>query len=137
MHTGSDYTARLNDPTPWTRRSIGGFLDTSRSLCRVAASFGTGQGGLLVTYRYDVAPGQEEAQRRLLAHQILPALADAPGVVGVHLGIADQRRLGDRDGGEEGSAEAADPQLGDPGGGRQRGARRCWPRATRRCRRHG
>jgi hypothetical protein len=89
VHIGSDYTTRLNDPTPWTQRSIGGFLDTSRSLCRVAASFGTGQGGLLVTYRYDVAPGREEAQRRLLAHDILPALADAPGVVGVHLGIAD------------------------------------------------
>jgi hypothetical protein len=89
VHIGSDYTTRLNDPTPWTRRSISGFLDTSRSLCRVAASFGTGQGGLLVTYRYDVVPGREEAQRRLLAHDILPALADAPGVVGVHLGIAD------------------------------------------------
>ena len=89
VHTGSDYTARLNDPTPWTRRSIAGFLDTSRSLCRVAASFGTGQGGLLVTYRYDVAPGREDAQRRLLAQEILPALADAPGVVGVHLGMAD------------------------------------------------
>src|SRR5208337_898489 len=56
VHTGSDYTARLNAPTPWTQRAISGFLDTSRSLCRVAASFGTGQGGLLVTYRYDVAP---------------------------------------------------------------------------------
>jgi hypothetical protein len=89
VHTGSDYTARLNDPTPWTQRSVSGFLDTSRSLCRVAASFGTGQGGLLVTYRYDVSPGHEEAQRHLLAHDILPALADAPGVVGVHLGIAD------------------------------------------------
>ena len=89
VHTGSDYTARLNDPTLWTRRSIAGFLDTSRSLCRVAVSFGTGQGGLLVTYRYDVASGQEDAQRRLLAHELLPMLADAPGVVGVHLGIAD------------------------------------------------
>ncbi len=89
VHTGSDYIARLNDPTPWTRRSIAGFIDTSRSLCRVAASFGTGQGGLLVTYRYDVTAVQEDAQRRLLTHEILPALADAPGVVGVHLGIAD------------------------------------------------
>jgi len=90
VHTGSDYSARLNSPTPWTQRAIVGFLDTSRSLCRVAASFGTGQGGLLVTYRYDVAPGREDDQRRLLAHDILPALADAPGVVGVHLGIADR-----------------------------------------------
>jgi hypothetical protein len=90
VHTGADYTARLNDPTPWTQRSIPGFLDTSRSLCRVAASFGTGQGGLLVTYRYDVEPGRDGVHRQLLARQILPVLADAPGVVGVHLGIADR-----------------------------------------------
>jgi hypothetical protein len=90
VHKGSDYTARLNTPTPWTQRAITGFLDTSRSLCWVAVSVGTGQGGLLVTYRYDVAPGREEEQRCLLAHQVLPALADAPGVVGAHLGIADR-----------------------------------------------
>ena len=89
VHTGSDYTARLNDPTPWTQRMIRGFLDTSRSLCRVAASFGPGQGGLLVTYRYDIMPGKEELQRHLLAHQVLPVLAERPGVVGAHLGIAD------------------------------------------------
>jgi hypothetical protein len=90
VQTGSDYTARLNDPTPWTQRAIRGFLDTTRGLCRVAASFGTGQGGLLVTCRYDVAPGREEEQRRLLALDILPRLAEAPGVVGAHLGIADR-----------------------------------------------
>lgn len=89
VQTGSDYTARLNDPTPWTQRMIRGFLDTSRSLCRVAASFGPGQGGLLVTYRYDVAAGRQEDQRRLLAHEVLPRLAEAAGVVGAHLGIAD------------------------------------------------
>jgi hypothetical protein len=90
VHTGVDYTARLNAPTPWSQRTIRGFLDTSRSLCRVAASFGTGQGGLLVTYRYDVAPGREDAHGDFLAHQVLPVLADAPGVVGAHLGIADR-----------------------------------------------
>jgi hypothetical protein len=90
VHTGSDYTARLNAPTPWTQRSIRGFLDTSRSLCRVAASFGTGQGGLLVTYRYDVLPGREDAHESLLAQQVLPVLASAPGVVGAHLGVADR-----------------------------------------------
>ncbi|HLB97742.1 MAG TPA: hypothetical protein VJK90_08775 [Acetobacteraceae bacterium] len=90
VHTGSDYTARLNAPTPWTQRSIRSALDTSRSLCRVAASFGVGQGGLLVTYRYDVAPEREDAHRDLLAHVVLPLLADAPGVVGVHLAIADR-----------------------------------------------
>jgi len=90
VHTGGDYTARLNAPTPWTQRAVRGFLDTSRSLCQVAASFGTGQGGLLVTYRYDVAPEREAAHRDWLAQQVLPVLADMAGVVGVHLGIADR-----------------------------------------------
>jgi hypothetical protein len=90
VHTGSDYTARLNSPTPWTRRAIRSALDTSRSLCRVAASFGVGQGGLLVTYRYDVEPEREAAHRDLLARVVLPLLADRPGVVGAHLGIADR-----------------------------------------------
>lgn len=89
VHTGADYTARLNDPTPWTQRMIRGFVDTSRSLCRVAASHGPGQGGLLVTYRYDVMKGREEEQRCLLVHDVLARLAEAPGVVGVHLGVAD------------------------------------------------
>ena len=31
-----------------------------------------------------------EEQRRLLAHEILPPLAEAPGVVGAHFGIADR-----------------------------------------------
>jgi hypothetical protein len=90
VHTGTDYTARLNDPTPWTQRSVRGFLNTSRSLCRVAASFGVGQGGLLMAYRYDVVEGREEEQRRMLAQALLPQLAEAPGVAGAHLGIADR-----------------------------------------------
>ena len=61
-----------------------------RSLCRVALSLGTGQGGTLVTLRYDVVAGRAEEQRRLLAHRILPELADRPGICGVHLCLADR-----------------------------------------------
>jgi len=37
-----------------------------------------------------VAEGSDEAQRRLLAHRVLPALADRPGIAGVHLCLADR-----------------------------------------------
>jgi len=87
---GADYLNRLNNPTPWTRRATAPFRNTARSLCRVALSLGTGQGGMIVTLRYDVAEGREEEQRRLLAHRILPALADRPGIAGVHLCLADE-----------------------------------------------
>jgi hypothetical protein len=92
--SGSDYLARLDSPTPWTRRAVTGFRNVSRSLCRVALSLGTGQGGLLVTWRYDVAEGREEDQRRLLAQEVLPALVDRPGVCGAHLCIADRAASG-------------------------------------------
>jgi hypothetical protein len=87
---GADYLNRLNNPTPWTRRATAPFRNTARSLCRVALSLGTGQGGMIVTLRYDVAEGREEEQRRLLAHRILPALADRPGIAGVHLCLTDR-----------------------------------------------
>jgi hypothetical protein len=87
---GADYLGRLNNPTPWTRRATAPFRNVSRSLCRVALSLGTGQGGLLATLRYDVVEGREEEQRRLLAHRILPELADRPGICGVHLCLADR-----------------------------------------------
>jgi hypothetical protein len=92
--SGPDYLARLDDPTPWTRRSVMAFLNTSRSLCRVERSFGTGQGGLIVTWRFDVVEGREDEQRRLLVERALPALADRPGVVGAHLCLADRAASG-------------------------------------------
>ena len=85
--TGADYLARLNSPTPWTRRATVAFTDTSRSLCRVALSLGEGEGGLLATWRFDSAPakGFEAALRRLV---------EKPGVCGVHMGIADREGSG-------------------------------------------
>jgi hypothetical protein len=87
--TGSDYLARLNAPTPWTLATVKHFRNVSRSLCEVAASHGEGQGGLLATFRYAVADDAAAAHRRRLAHSVLPALADAAGVAGAHLLIAD------------------------------------------------
>jgi hypothetical protein len=87
---GADYLNRLNNPTAWTRRATAAFRNVGRSLCRVALSLGTGQGGLLITLRYDVVAGSEEEQRRLVAHRILPELADRPGICGVHLCLADR-----------------------------------------------
>src|SRR3954462_13452172 len=56
--TGSEYLGRLNSPTPWTRRATVAFTDTSRSLCRVALSLGEGEGGLLITCRFDSPPAK-------------------------------------------------------------------------------
>ncbi|HUQ76778.1 MAG TPA: hypothetical protein VM183_18815 [Burkholderiales bacterium] len=83
--SGPDYLARLNSPTEWTRRATQHFTDTSRSLCRVAVSLGPGAGGWLMTWRYEQPQPIEP---------ILREIAEAPGVVGAHLCIADRTASG-------------------------------------------
>jgi hypothetical protein len=90
VHTSAGYLERLNNPSPWTRRFAPNMVNNIRSLCRVAFSAGRGQGGLLVTLRYDVAPESEQAQLRLLTEQILPKLVESPGITGAHLCLADK-----------------------------------------------
>jgi hypothetical protein len=50
---GSDYTNRLNDPTPGTVASTSQFRDTFRALSRVLWSEGPGAGGAILTIRLD------------------------------------------------------------------------------------
>ncbi len=88
--TGKEYLARLNDPTPWTRRTLPYFRNVSRSLCRVGASLGRSQGGVILTLRAEAVAGHEERLGRYLANEALPRLFDQPGVVGAHFGVADR-----------------------------------------------
>jgi hypothetical protein len=90
VHTSAGYLERLNNPSPWTKRFAPNMVNNIRSLCRVAYSASTGQGGLLLTLRYDVAPESEPAHQRLLTGQILPKLVEQPGIIGAHLCLADR-----------------------------------------------
>lgn len=51
---GVDYLTRLNHPTPWTREVVASFRNVARGICRVLYSAGVGQGGALLTLRFDV-----------------------------------------------------------------------------------
>jgi hypothetical protein len=86
--TGPHYTGRLNNPTPWTRRVAPLLRNNVRSLCEVALSLGPGVGGLVMTWRYDVAPGREAEQRGLLEAR-LRAAAERQSIVGAHLCLGD------------------------------------------------
>jgi hypothetical protein len=88
--TSPEYLARLNDPTPWTAATIPYFRNVARSLCEVCASFGEGQGGLIATFRYAVDESKADEHRKRMTQVELPALADARGVAGCHLLIADE-----------------------------------------------
>lgn len=87
--SGLDYLNRLNAPTPWTREVVVSFRNVTRAICRVLYSAGVGQGGTMLTLRFDLPDAEAEAVSTLLRHQILPPLVDAPGVVGLHLCRAD------------------------------------------------
>jgi hypothetical protein len=73
---GADYLARLNNPTPWTRRATAPFRNVALSPCRVALSLGTGQGGLLATLR--VAAHNVRLSLTYNPYRILSASMDLP-----------------------------------------------------------
>lgn len=87
--TGPDYQSRLDAPTPRTLSAVRHFRHVARSLCRVEAQIGSGQGGVIATLRYDVERGREDGHRADMASRILPALAAEPGVASVRLLVAD------------------------------------------------
>lgn len=77
------YLARLNDPTPSTRRVVAHFRNTSRTVCDVVTSIGRGEGPWIEAIQLKriegtILPPQYESET-------LPALAADPAICGVHL----------------------------------------------------
>lgn len=82
---GQDYLARLENPTPLTKRTTVAFHNTSRALTRVHASYGPGPGGILATIRFAASAEVADATRHALAVEVLPSIAARPQVTGAHL----------------------------------------------------
>jgi hypothetical protein len=82
--TAPAYLERLNAPSDWTRRVVRHFEDTSRTICTVVLSTGTGDGGLVAALRLEAAPGAGDLGRTFAPAVIEPALRE-PGIVAVHL----------------------------------------------------
>ena len=78
--TGPDYLARLNNPTPWSRRMMPHHRNMVRGACRIESSFGTGLGQALLTLRFSAQPGKAEALGRWL-DAVLAALVTQAGLV--------------------------------------------------------
>jgi len=87
---GSDYLERLNAPTEWTRRVVPSFRRVSRSICRVAYSEGVGQGGFMLTQRFELAAADRAGTLQTMRARLLPPLAERKGIAGVHLCLADE-----------------------------------------------
>lgn len=85
---GAPYLARLNNPTPWTTRSVAHFRNVARSLCRTDISSGAGSGGLLATLRFD-CPTQHDTALMSWLTATLADLARRPGIAAHHVCRAD------------------------------------------------
>ena len=83
--TSGPYLARLNDPTPWTRRALSGVCNNSRTLCRVVASSGVGICGLLLTVQLAPQPARAGKLRAWLSEEVPAELLRRPGIIGAHL----------------------------------------------------
>jgi hypothetical protein len=79
------YLARLDEPTPWTRRLVPHFRGTYRVGCRVIASAGRGLAGATLTVRIRPMAGRGDELRAWLAGPARSALRDLAAVTATHL----------------------------------------------------
>lgn len=86
---GSDYFARLNDPTPWTKRSQKNFRNSLRSVCRVVFSVGPGMGGNVLAIRSAREAPPSQAFVQTMMRDVLPPIEQRVGVAAVRLGLCD------------------------------------------------
>ena len=85
---GQPYLDRLNNPTPWTKRSTADFRNTTRGVCNTDYSHGCGDGGFIATFRFDAAETDRAAIRSMLTDALCET-GKLNGISGTHLCIAD------------------------------------------------
>lgn len=82
--TSVQYLARLNDPTPWSRKMMPHHRNMVRSQCHVVATYGGGIARSMATTR--LSPRRGAAQTLLDGlRDILKSLPGIPGITGAHL----------------------------------------------------
>ena len=87
--TSPGYLARLNSPTPQTTSTLTFFRNTSRAVCRVAASVGSSSGGFVLALRLDAGLADAEAVRSIVGDQLFAQAIVETGVLACHLYAAD------------------------------------------------
>lgn len=92
--SGKAYLDRLNAPTEWTRKIMPAFRNMARSVCRVVYSEGVGEGGFMVTCRFQFPEGKQSQAITELRSRLLSPLGAMPGIASVHLCVADESASG-------------------------------------------
>lgn len=77
------YLARLNDPTPWTRKMMPHYRGMSRGLCTVNGSWGHGLGHFALLLRFASTAETRAGVHAALAKR-LPDLPSRPGLGSAH-----------------------------------------------------
>ncbi len=91
------YLTRLNDPTPWTRKSVARFRNGVRTIYRLEASAGSPrptESPYLLTSRLNVAAEVEAAWLDWCRATYLPGLAELDGVYRARLYAVDEAGSG-------------------------------------------
>lgn len=83
------YLARLNAPTPATRRTLTWFRNTSRAVCRIVHSVGSSTGGHVLAMRLAIDGAHADAMRRYVRDDAFPRAMAETGVVACHLFTSD------------------------------------------------
>ncbi|MBC2667615.1 hypothetical protein ACFOON_02140 [Novosphingobium piscinae] len=89
-----EYLASLNGPTDWTRSVAPHFRNFLRMACTVLHTSGRGSGGGVVTSRFALPAGVDEAAMAERIRPLLHRFADHPSVTAAHLGAARPRFAG-------------------------------------------
>lgn len=89
MHSAA-YLNRHENPTDWTRKVMPAFVGMNRSICRVTARQGRGDGGVAAVVRLAPETGADDALRGWIAGQALPGIMRAPGILGAGLWELDR-----------------------------------------------
>jgi hypothetical protein len=87
--TGAAYMAKANNPSPLTQRTTGLISNSVRALAKVRLSLGIGQGGYLLTLRFDPQHGRDGELDQYL-HEAMPCVVAMPGIVAAHFCVADK-----------------------------------------------
>ena len=83
VFSSAAYRERLDGPTPWTRRVVAHFANTTRTICRRIAHAGLGDGAFVETLRLSIAAGSEFATS--VKDRLLPALVRTEGIAAASL----------------------------------------------------
>lgn len=96
------YKHRLNNPTPWTTKTLPAFTNNVRGACRIEYSDSYAMGGSVLTLRFEAEPGREAELIDAVKQKAMPCMLEQPRVTGAHFVQNDASLTGGNAGNQRG-----------------------------------